>query len=346
MFLWPGFPYSGGMITAAPSVNGMRWLPVTLIAFLLFFQRPRWAGAALVPAVLWSPETALAAIAVFGVCETARIGLSRATGKTALTTGISFLGLFAVHRIWYGVWIEPRVMVEYILHVPGPIPIDPLTDFVFLAAALSLAAWIVCERSPDQLEFQRDLIVAALLFATTSYFLGRSHPNNVCNLMPFIALVAVRALQRPLAARLTIVGLSAATAAISLAAWTNSPFDYRLRGYPGRISADPPELALVRSRIVNPKHEGIAVFGPSRSRDPDETVVWTPMDPPLLWTYVPSERRKLYIARAAARLKLPGWIITNDEQRPLLEDFRVAYRITEETRDGQYTVVHLEPIVK
>jgi hypothetical protein len=37
------------------------------------------------------------------------------------------------------------------------------------------------------------------LFAAASFWFGRSHPNNVCNLVPFLALVAFRVLDRPAA---------------------------------------------------------------------------------------------------------------------------------------------------
>jgi len=51
------------------------------------------------------------------------------------------------------------------------------------------------------------------------------------------------------------------------------------------------------------------------------------------------------MTRSAARLKRPGWVIADDSQRHLLDDLRAAYRVTEETRYGHYTVAHLEPVV-
>ena len=64
---------------------------VTLVAFLLFFERSRLAALALVPAVLWSPEIAVMSLAVYGVHETARIGFFRAALRAL---GIT-LGAFA-----------------------------------------------------------------------------------------------------------------------------------------------------------------------------------------------------------------------------------------------------------
>ncbi|HWE52087.1 MAG TPA: hypothetical protein VG273_20000 [Bryobacteraceae bacterium] len=346
VFLWPGFPDEGSVRAALPGASGMRFLPVVLISFLLFFERPGWAAGALVPAMVWSPETACMSMAVFGICETARIGLVRAARKTASIAAASILGLFLVHRLWFGVWIQPDVMLEYVLHVPAPLPIHPLTDFIFLVAAFSLTAWIIHKPSSDPLEFRRDLIAASLLFAAANYYMGRSHPNNVCSIMPFIALVGIRALARPAVSRKTIVGLAAATAAISLSFWDYPPFARWSMSHPAFVTPDL-ELAKIREQISNPLHESIADFGWFRIRNPEETILWTPMDPSSLWGQtIPDERLKLYIKRSAARLKLSGWAIISDDQQYLLNDLRAAYKVTGETRYGQYTVAHFDPIAK
>src|SRR5258708_22841823 len=95
----------------------------------------------------------------------------------------------------------------------------------------------------------------------------------------------------------------------------------------------------VRAHFSNTEREGIADFGPPATRYPAETIVWTPLDPLSVWLSVPSERRRLYIRRSAARLRRPGWVILGEgeaensvinPQRDLLDDFRVAYRITDE----------------
>jgi hypothetical protein len=115
---------------------------------------------------------------------------------------------------------------------------EPLSDIVFLIAALSLAGWIVYKRPADPAEFSRDLVASSLLFAAVSYYLGRSHPNNICNLMPFVALVGMRALKRPAVRGQTIVGLATATAAITLSPWNHPPFERWRVGGPGLTSPD------------------------------------------------------------------------------------------------------------
>jgi len=304
VFLWPGYRDLGLTSVAAPSISGMRFLPVTLVAFFLFFDRPRMAAAALVPAVLWSPEAGVMSIAVFGVHETARLGFLAAARNTFVIAAGSVSGFVLIHRLIYGVWVQPDVVAEYILHVPGPLPVDPFSDVIFLALALALAAWTVCRREASSAEFRRSLVVATLLFASASYYLGRSHPNNICNLMPFVALVALCAMDSHRAlSGLTAIGLAASVAAGVLSLWLYVPFDYRetrpAMPLTAAIAALDPEMNEIRAGIANPDHLGIADIGIPMNRHPAETVIWTPIDPFSLWGYVPSERRKLYIIRSA-----------------------------------------------
>ena len=362
-FLWTGFPALGNILLAFPGAGGMRFLPVTLVAFLLFFSRPGLAAVALVPAVLWSPEVAVMALAVFGVLETARLGFIKAAALSAAILAASFTGLAIIHHMIYGVWIQTDVMLEYIRHVPAAIPVNPLSDFVFLAGALSLAAWNVYRQPLDATAFRRDLTISTLLFAVTSYYLGRSHPANVGVLMPFIVLVALRSLDGrtpvrwPQLPKLIVVGLSTAIATL---AWT---FGYYLPFAHGFSIDTAPMIAeaekldrdvvAIRSQIANPGHLGIADLA-NWIRNPAETIVWTAADPGVLFGPIPASRRQLYIKRSAARLRLPGMVILGEDQRDWVNDFRVAYRITDEQsytiesaathHPETYLVAHLTPL--
>lgn len=363
VFLWPGFSFMGSIPAASPSVGGLRFLPVTLVGFLLFYGRSQLAAVALVPAVLWSPEVAAMSLAVFGVHETARLGFVKAAIRSIAIAAVSLLGLAVAHHAIYGVWIQPDVFLEYVVHVPTPWPINPISDFMFLACALGLGAWNVFRPPMDALALRRDLVVTTLLYAAASYYLGRSHPNNVCNLMPFMALAALRSLDgkspkwSPQLPRLTVAGLAASTAALALAFWNYVPFEHGFStSTAGIIAAGAkldPGLESVRSHISNPKHLGVADLR-LPNRNPGETIVWTPMDPSSLWISVPHDRRQLYIKRSAARLRRPGWVVLGKDHQDWLNDFRVAYRITEETgykiqsanskQPETYVVAYLTPL--
>ena len=54
------------------------------------------------------------------------------------------------------------------------------------------------------------------------------------------------------------------------------------------------------------------------------------MDPSSLWSFVPDDRRRLYIQRSAARLRRAGWAIVDDEQRFLYDGFDAGYIVAEQ----------------
>jgi len=358
-FLWPTHAFS---LLAFPSISGVRFLPVTLVAFLLFVGRSAAAAAALVVTLLWSPEAAGMSLAVFGLCETARRGLVRAALLSTALLGGSYAALVLVHRAIFGVWIDPIAVVEYVLHVPGPLPIDPFSNVLLLAAVLGLGGWLMARSNPDPTGARRDRTIIALLFATVAYYLGRSHPNNINNLMPFVVLVALRALDRPMSersvvARLTAFGLAASVGTLATAYWPWKPYDpnkaFDIRPFIARYPSMEPDFEEIRSRIENPGHLGVANFGNSYRRDPSESIIWTPVDPASIFYFMPPERRQLYIRRSAARLRRSGWAVFAEEQLDLLDDLRAGYTVARQFsveqglaadgRPAHYTVVCFDP---
>ena len=337
VFLWPGFPADGNALMETPSSGGIRFLPVTIVACLWFFGRPTAAMVAMVPALLWSPEVAAMTVAVSGLCGTALLGFRRAALLNAALLIGSHATLFLVHRMIFGVWIDPIAFVEYLLHVPGALPVNPFSDILLLAATLGLGGWLICNPVGNPQARRRDLAATALLFAVTSYTLGRSHPNNVCNLAPFLALVALRALDRSAetsgaVGKAASLGLAVSVAALAFSPWEVVPFDPHVvtdihavvSGFP----AQEPDVARLRSELPQSPELGIADFGPHFARHPAETVVWTPMDPSSLWGFVPNERRKLYIERSARKLRRSGWAIFADYELFLLDDLKAAYDVS------------------
>jgi len=363
VYLWTGEPFYGNRVLAYPSSTGLRYLPVCAIAYLLFFNHPRWAAVLLVPAVLWSPESAVMALSVFGLSETARIGIVRAASRSLLIAAASYGTLIVLHRLTFGVWIEPATFFEYVLHVPGPLPINPVSDAMVLAATLLLGGWLLRHRSQDAVTAQRDRVVTFLLFATASVWFGRSHENNICNIMPFIVLVAVRAMDRGPTASSRLgdpvnFALAVSVAALALSPWRSVPFDPRattdIYDIVKMIPLVDPDVRQIRHDLPNPGNLGIADFGRFYIRNPSERLVWTPMDPSSLWTFVPSARRQVYIQRSSMRLRRSGWAIFEADQNEMIKDFAAGYVVKSEryfdhgvsqpkiSRTG-YTVVCFDP---
>ena len=335
VFLWPGNPVVGNGSISVPSVGGVRFFPTTLVAYLLFMGRPRTAGLALVLAVLWSPESGAMALTVFGLVETARTGFFRAAAQTGAILVASLLTLFLVHHALYGVWIEPAALFEYVLHVPGPLPIDIFSNAMLLAAVLALGGWLLLNPSSDAVEARFDLVCVALLLASATYWLGRSHPNNICNLAPFLTLCVLRALDRPTEhacpfARALAFGLAMSTALLAFSPWRTVPFERPMTSdiaqLTGRFAQLDPDLEWVRGQLNNPDSLEVATFGTIQRREVGERGVWTPLAPVSLWAYVPSSRRRLYMQRASEKLRRSGWAVFDDNHLYLLEDLRSVYR--------------------
>jgi hypothetical protein len=226
-----------------------------------------------------------------------------------------------------------------VLHVPGPLPVNPFSDALLLAASLGLGGWLVVRPSPDPVTARCDRAAVFLLFAATSYWLGRSHPNNICNLAPFLMLVAFRVLDRARGHRLLVAdatsfGLATSVAALAMSSWHSIPFDPRgtvdIHAVVADFSSVEPDVERIRGRIDNPDSLGIADFGPHFLRHPSEKLVWTPMDPSSLWSFVPSERRQLYIRRSSARLRRSGWVIVDEDQSFLFDDLHAGYTVAEQ----------------
>lgn len=324
-----------------PSTGGLRFLPVCAVAFLLFNHRHRSAALALIPAALWSPESAYMSAVVFGTSEIARSGLlagSLATGGIVAGSYAMFVG---VHRALFGIWLDPEALFEYVLHVPGVLPMNVDGPLLLLVGTLALGIWSLRHREPHTEPYHRDLVVLSLLFATTSYYLGRSHDNNVCNLLPFMLCVALRALAcsklvgNEQFRRLIALGIAGAIGVFTLSPFQLVPFrhafDLSIENTLARMADVDPDIAIIRAGIPNPEHLGIANLVRPGNRDLHESAVWTAMDPYSLFQFVPRARRRVYISRSAVRLRRPGWIILDGSESRLLEDFRVAYDISAES---------------
>ena len=147
----------------------------------------------------------------------------------------------------------------------------------------------VCRPPRDALAFRRDLVAATLLFAAASYYLGRSHPNNICNLMPFIALVALRSLDGespailPGLPRLTIAGMAIVVAGLTLPPWIYVPFrdGFSISSDSVASAAESVDdaAANLRETFSIPNQVGVADLRGLRGSYPAEMNVITPLDP-------------------------------------------------------------------
>lgn len=400
-FFWTSYPPRAGAPLMTPSVSGMRFLPVmAMVAWLQWRDRNLstassgwWIGHLLWAfGVLWSPESAFFATFVWwpyylwlryskGSCPGGVARLSMLTRGV----GILLLGLLAVLLSFIaGYWLIYRTMptaygyFAYVIDPPGPLPINPSGAILFFLAVLALglaALYSTFRLAGNTREFRQIFLLVLLAYATFSYFLGRSHDNNLLNLLPFQLLVLLAASRAPIA------GWARTAAAVLLASligwssvfgwevwreaiWNGRLFDFKahamlfsfsyndpstaeyVRRSQGDNGGDPADAARAANYIEGSFGEPLTILDFKwYLRVTDNGAVWSALHGPENFAYVPSGRRQEFLASTAKRLGRTGWLVV-DRKFPAdewLKDFQSAYRMERAMDFGSYYAVRFVP---
>jgi hypothetical protein len=400
-FFWTSYPPHACAPLMTPSVSGMRFLPVTaMVAWLLWRNRSFVAASSgrqvahLIWAfgVLWSPESAFYVTFVWwpyylwlrcskepGPGGTVQLSiLPRAAGMLLLTL-LLVLSCFIV-----GYWLVYRTTptaygyLAYAIDPPGPLPINPFGAILFFITVLALGLAALCSTLRllgNTREFRQIFLLVLLAYSTFSYFLGRSHDNNLLNLLPFQMLVLLVSFRAPLPAwaRTTAVALLASLLGwSSLFGWDvwqemiwngrlfefnpqamrvsfsyNDPYTAEcVRRFQAVDAGDPVDAARAANYIEGNFHEPLTILDFAMDlRVTDNGAVWSAVQGPENFVYVPSARRQEFLISTAKLLGRNGWLVV-DRKFPAdewLTDFQSAYR-TERTMDfGSYYAIRFVP---
>ncbi|MEO6718158.1 MAG: DUF2933 domain-containing protein, partial [Novosphingobium sp.] len=207
-------------------------------------------------------------------------------------------------------------------------------------------------------------LLAALAVAT--YYLSRSHDNNVLNLLPFLILLMLASHSAQPGrfsagyVRAGLVGIVALTSAIAFHPWGVLPGSPSLFGlqlgpgalttrfapFPGqKVQLVTDDTATALADLRQHTSEAAVLF--------DEQMVMATTDPAHTWTVVnnapnfvllPDEVVRRYIRRGAMIYNRPGWIVATDSVAAhWLGLFGAAYDVTEQKRYGTTIAYHLVP---
>jgi hypothetical protein len=363
-----------------------------------------WIGGAIcVIGSLWSLESAIYSLSIYGAAvgvlalQSASIssrtaGMTRAKGEKAAWPIVAFareliewilppVGLFAgaicgvtlfyIFRLGHGPdWMS---FFEYPLKYAGgfgamPIrsdgPVWALVAVFGLTLGFGLTLFERDWRNPNL------AIVAGVwgvLWTTASYFISRSHANNVCNLMHInIAALAVllplterinagvwRAMFKQLLAPLIIVGLAIVLLSENM-----------YRGLPGsrenwahverRLPAmdngwgrflvehnvDPsvPFVCNYRNKSLTPQWFPNSKHEPTRLN----SVSWLPK-PMVMLNLLGHDRRMVYFQRFCARSRRGGWMLARKAtDAVLIREIEKLYEMTPKGQLGEYTLYWCE----
>jgi len=386
-FFWDAYPPLVASPIATPSVSGMRFLPaLALVAFLLVADRPGrrvgkfpYALGHLVWALcaLWSVESAFYATCIWWPYYLLlRHDASRGTAVPTLLRGATVL--FALLTAWLalflaGYWLiyqtTPTAMgvFAYIVNPPGPLPVNYSGTIWFFVAVIGLGTWVNLTSFRLQghtAELRHGMALTLLAYSTFSYFLGRSHDNNVLNLLPFLLLVLLHswarapAFGRSLAAGLmagvlgwlSVFGWGAWNSAAR--AWAQPWFDagWIMRAMPGPqggVDSYPPEtqrvIAYTQTLVPGPVTVGGPTANPSTT---DAAAVWSALHSPAnLYMFAPEVRRD-FLYKTAQTLQRSGWLLLWTREpiaMGLVPDFDAAYHRTQSFEMNGYLAIHYAP---
>jgi hypothetical protein len=393
VLLWTGYPpeYLGPLST--PSVSGMRFLPLALVLLVILRREAAgnafvWHGHAIwLLALLWSPEAAFHVTVVWwpylsfrqaqladGRLQVLRAllwGMVRA--MVALALALSFLVL--LFRLGFGDWPSFFGFITYVRSPPGILHPN-LTGPIRLMLPGGVACLVALVVS-DARRMPSNFVCIAALVAVSSYYVGRSHDNNLLNLLPFLVLALVPLLPawQPGAlvgfSRTVMAGLVAWPACFGMGGWRAA----WVNGEASRLGSG---QILEHMRLSTPASyalmdAALAPFGPSlasmadasralewlRAIEAGPPVVvnqaaisvrgvpgpaWTGMTNIATYALLPQATVDHFIARGAVVFQRPGWVLV-DRAHPedWLSRFRAAYEITEEKQFGGFTAYRLVP---
>jgi hypothetical protein len=284
-------------------------------------------------------------------------------GLVAVLAGYAALAL--LFRAVFGDWVALDNFLLYLRHPPGPTPIYPLGTIWFALFVLLLAFVALVRTNAGS---SRRSLYACLLaaLAVASYFLSRSHDNNLINLLPFLIVLMVasyNALPGRFSGgfvRAALAGIVAITTAFVFHAWgvlPGAPSLFGLQLGPSALTTRfAPSPGQRQQLVANDVARALAELRQHTSEAVllfDGQYVMPTADPAQTWTGVnnganfeplPDDVRRYFIRRGALVFDRSGWIVTeNARAAHLLGLFGAAYDVTEQRRYGSYTAWHLVP---
>lgn len=379
-FFWISGPRNINLPTTFPSTSGLRFLPVLILVTLIIFldrgltlrriSHRLIIHAAWAAGVLWSIESAFYVTSVWWPYCLVTVAAAAPSNKertiTVLREAIRLLSILTITIIffitiyfakyeslpnWYG-------YLAYALNPPGVMEINWVGPVWFAALTLvigTLTSFQIYKKNGNCFDFRKRFVFLLMAYACFSYYLGRSHDNNILNLMPFFLLILLNCFnvngiydwQR---------GASMAMTA-SMVAWIGT-FGYsNIQNAVGVIVARTDKGILPPLRINDDAKEALSYV--DLNFHESSTVIdismnlasrkspssWSSINNPANYYFIPHDQRIIFLKNGAARLNSPGWLIVHDDflSGGWISDYDMAYDRISQLRMGAYTLVRYRP---
>jgi hypothetical protein len=379
-FFWTAYPPDVSLPSITPSVGGLRFLPALILITYLFFlekienSRLKLAGAHLIWAVgvFWSPESCFYVTFIWWPYY---LFLNRSKNETSIRlliinltrligTAAGFMILFiSIFFLIYRQLPSTYGIFAYVINPPGPMPINIYGAVWFFIFSLCLGLGCLVKKwqsSGDSISFRRGYLSLLLCYAVFSYFLGRSHDNNLLNITPFVLLMllnVVASFNETIFSKVSTIIIATFAGWLILFGWNSLQTSFNQEGFlkfqsdfmknsstlrnPQTVSrlterifknnlpfGAPQDVARAINEIHGKYREPYTVLDSSMLLEHSSPPkVWSAIQNPANFTFVPSARRRQFLLFSAHSLGTPGWLIV-DKKYPAgewLSDFDFAY---------------------
>jgi hypothetical protein len=381
--LWNSYPPAVSSPNITPSTNGLRFLPSILLVFWLLvtsnktnFVRTTGGHFFWVVGAIWSPEALFYATAVWwpiylfdkknpGINKNFRIKPMLLSVVELLILAFATVVTFCLlYYFVYGIFPVAKYYIAYMLYPPGPLPINPRgpiwfwTFAMFFSVCVSYSAW---KRTGVINRFRQSLALQLLAFAVSSYYLGRSHDNNILNVLPFVMLVLLDSLSyadQRFYRQYSATALSSLLSCLVLFGWSGwkesyfskslSDFGYYSIKQKLSYDANGSKWALLEvNRSINEKQlvETKKIIDAIYSRGESFVIMdqffllqpqykirpWCALESATNFEFFPSALRKEFIKNTANRLNRSGWMVIarSHNFNSWLDDFDSVYERTD-----------------
>jgi hypothetical protein len=270
--------------------------------------------------------------------------------------------------------------LTFMLYPPGPMPIDPNGPIWVSVATLILGIYSVYRLfrlSSTSLQLKQSILVILLGYGALSYCMGRSHDNNFLNVAPFTVLILVTIVSSRLSA---FFRMAAAGLLVSFIGWMSvfgwnpwteaahagrlfelrphrlvSSFSYKnpesanllgnLITVNGINGGDPHDAKRAMDEIKRISGEPVTIIDNLYMRNRENpTDVWNAFNDAANYTFIPDEIRREFMTNTAVRLQRSGWLVIDKKiLQPWLDDYLIAYNVTEDLDFGSYRALHMTP---
>ncbi len=391
-FVWTGFPASFAGPAMTPSVAGLRFLTISalLLHILIAEQRkvPRdWIGHAIwLVDLFWSPEAGFFGtliwwpyLAMRDASRTeggrdALIALARGALRAAVFLCIALCCLALTVWLLSGKAVTLMGFLAYIQHPPGTLLLNP-TGTIWIALASIILAIVLLARQGLSSEARVSYACLLGFLAACTYYISRSHDNNILNLFPLLIpvllsvlanldrfAVPARDFTRAFAHTL-LAAMIAFVATFNFGPWRDGaarsgPFALGpsriVAGFTPACNADPALLsppavlspdAVAGLDYLRGRKAGMVVLLDERRVLPRWSVgrAWTGVNNIANFSPLPDPMVLHYIRQGATSYHRPGWILADANYAHWVDMFKTSYAVREQRQFGGYRAYYLVP---